>query len=65
MSFRISFRCLLTAVVLGLSFSMASAQEFSELVQFKSEGERISFTLRKDFLPAISHIGLDHEFGQR
>ena len=54
-----SFRWLLTAVVLCLIFPVASAQQFPEFVQFKSEGVQISFTLRKDFLPAISHMSLD------
>lgn len=54
-----SFRWLLTAVVLCLIFRIASAQQSPELVEFRSEGQRISFTLRKDFLPAISHMSLD------
>lgn len=51
-------RGLLTVTLLLLSFSLTQAQEALLPVIFKSEGRQISFTVRKELLPVISHISL-------
>lgn len=52
-------RILMVITVLALSATFSQAQDGLLPVVFKSEGSQISFTLRKEFLPAISQIGLD------
>ena len=52
-------RGLMTVTLLSFCFSLAQAQEAFLPVIFKSEGSQISFTVRKELLPVISHIGLN------
>lgn len=52
-------RILMIITVLVLSVTFSQAQDGLLPVVFKSEGSQISFTLRKELLPAISHIGLN------
>lgn len=53
------FRILMIIMVLALSVTFSQAQDGLLPVVFKSEGSQISFTLRKEYLPAISKIGMD------
>ncbi len=52
-------RILMIITVLVLSVTFSQAQDALLPVVFKSEGSQISLTLRKEFLPAISQIGMD------
>lgn len=52
-------RGLMTGTLLFLCFSLVQAQEAHLPVIFKSEGNQISFTVKKELLPVISHIGLN------
>ncbi len=51
-------RGLMTVTLLFLCFSLTQAQEALLPVIFKSEGSQISFTVRKELLPVVSHISL-------
>ncbi len=52
-------RSLMTVTLLFLCFSLTQAQEAHLPVIFKSEGSQISFTVKKELLPVISHLGLN------
>lgn len=52
-------RNLMTVALLFFCFSLAQAQDAHLPVIFKSEGSQISFTVKKELLPVISHIGLN------
>ncbi|MFN0112371.1 MAG: hypothetical protein ACKVZH_26235, partial [Blastocatellia bacterium] len=57
--FRLSlFRSLIAATSLFFCFTFTQAQDNPSLVIFKSESGQVSFTLRKEFHPAIAEIGL-------
>lgn len=50
---------LLIAVILCFGFANTLAQGELSPINFKSEADQVSFTLRKEFLPAISHISIE------